>query len=274
MTRILRIASLVIAAFLVLPSARAEDPLKPVVIPFELLKTGHMTVKVKVNDKGPYTLIFDTGAPINLFNNKIAKDADLLKGVAKPPIAIFGSMGEVKVKMLEIGALKAEDLPGVVMDHPTVEAISKALGPIDGIIGFPFFARYKMTLDYQAKTMTLVPSGFKPPDVMKSMMLALMTSDQGPRVLSPSAQWGIVPHKDAGDDDAGVTIKAVVPDSAAAKAGLKTGDRLLTLDGRWTDTLPDLYTAVSHVKAGTTATVVIKRDGKEMKLQVKPVSGL
>jgi hypothetical protein len=273
MTRILRFSGLV-AAFLAVSTVRADDPLKPVVVPFELLKTGHMTVQVKVNGKGPYTLIFDTGAPINLFNNKIAKDADLLKGVAKPPIAIFGSMGEVKVKMIELGGLKAEDLPGVVMDHPTVEAISKALGPIDGIVGFPFFARYKMTLDYQAKTMTLVPSGYKPPDVMKSMMIALMASDQGPRVLAPSAQWGIVPYKDPGDEDAGVQIKAVVPDSAAAKAGLKASDRVLTVDGRWTDTLPDLYTAVSHVKAGSTVTVVVKRDGKEMKLQVKPVSGL
>ena len=45
----------------------------------------------------------------------------------------------------------------MVMDHPTVEAISKTVGPIDGIVGFPFFARYRMTLDYQAKKLTFVP---------------------------------------------------------------------------------------------------------------------
>ena len=52
---------------------------KPVVVPFELLKSGHMAVMIKVNGKGPYRVIFDTGAPINLLNNKLAKETGLLK---------------------------------------------------------------------------------------------------------------------------------------------------------------------------------------------------
>src|SRR5713226_9374363 len=130
-------------------------------------------------------------------------------------------MGEVKVKSLEVGDQKAEDVPAIVMDHPTVEAISKAFGPIDGIVGFPFFARYKMTLDYQAKTMTFVPNGFKPPDVMQAMMAALMSDVGGdkaaPKILAPAAQWGILAAKGADDEEAGVTIKDVLPDSPAAK---------------------------------------------------------
>jgi len=31
-------------------------------VPFELLKSGHMAGNVKVNGKGPFKLIFDTGA--------------------------------------------------------------------------------------------------------------------------------------------------------------------------------------------------------------------
>src|SRR5262245_53996365 len=85
----------------VLPSRAADVEAKPVAVPSELLKTGHMTVKVKVNGKGPYTLIFDTGAPITLVNNKVAKDAGLLKDIQRPPFSLFGSMGEVKVKDLE-----------------------------------------------------------------------------------------------------------------------------------------------------------------------------
>ena len=255
------------------PLKPAEPPAKTVTVPFELLKSGHMAVMVKINGAGPYRLIFDTGAPVNLFNNKIAKDSGLLKGVAKPVFAPFGSMGEVKVKTLEIGDAKAEDVPGVVMDHPTVEAISKALGPIDGIVGFPFFARYKMALDYQAKTLTLTPNGFKPPDVMRSMALALMSGDQ-PRVLAPAAHWGFSAVKKEGDEEAGVDVKEVLADSPAAKAGLKPGDRLLTLDHRWTDNLADLYFAASYVKPSTTVPVVVKRGGKEVSLQVTPVSGL
>jgi membrane-associated protease RseP (regulator of RpoE activity) len=203
----------------------------------------------------------------------------LLKDAERPLFSIFGNNGEVKVKELQVGDQKADDVTAIIMDHPTVEAISKAFmdkaGPIDGIVGFPFFARFKMTLDYQAKTMTLEASAFKPPDVMKGLMEALTASSSGePKRLAPAAQWGVVASKKADDEDAGVDVKAVVEGSPAATAGLKAGDRLLTLDGRWTDSLVDLYTAAGHVKAGTTAAVVVKRDGKEMTLKVKPVAGL
>ena len=43
---------------------------------------------------------------------------------------------------------------------------AKKYGSIEGIVGFPFFARYKMTVDYAAKEMTFVPNGYKATDVM------------------------------------------------------------------------------------------------------------
>ena len=266
---------LAVLGLLFAATAHAEEKPKPVVVPFELLPSGHMTVMVKVNGKGPYRLIFDTGAPITLINNKIAKDAGLLKGVPMPAFSLFGSMGEAEVGVLEVGKQKAEKVPAIVMDHPTVEAISKAFGPIDGIVGFPFFARFKMTLDYQAKTMTFVPNGFEPPDVMQALMLAIVatTGTREAKVLAPAGQWGIL-AKESGDDEAGVTIQSVLTGSPAAAAGLKAGDRLLTLDKRWTDTLPDLYTAAGLVKPGTTVPVTVRREGKELTLKVKPTAGL
>ncbi len=248
-------------------------PDKAVTVPFELLKTGHMTVMVKVNGKGPYKLIFDTGAPITLLNNKVAREAGLLKNMARPAFSLFGNMGEVKVKELEVGDQKAGNVAAVVMDHPTVEAISRAFGPIDGIVGFPFFARFKMTLDYQAKTMTFVPNGFKPPDVMQGLVIALMADPPAEKVVAAAGQWGIL-AKEAGDEESGVVVKEVLAGSAAAAAGIKAGDRLLTLDGRWTDTLVDVYTAAGHVKPGDTVHVTVRRDGKEMVLKVKPAAGL
>ena len=62
--------------------------------------------------------------------------------------------------------------------------------------------------------------------------------------------------------------------SPAAAAGLKAGDRLLTLEGRWTDTVADCYLAASFVQPGTSARLVVLRGGKEMELTVKVASGL
>jgi len=283
MKRLLFAPALLLVLFA--PAVRAdapkvEAPAKPVVVPFELLPSGHMAVMVKVNGEGPYRLIFDTGAPITLLDNKVAKDAGLLKGQAEPLFSIFGSRGEVKVKEIQVGDEAVQDLTAIVMDHPTVQAISNAFekklgGPIHGIVGFPFFARFKMTLDYQAKTVTLLPNGFKPPDVMQAMMAAIMAagSDE-PKVLAPAGQWGLLAEKAADDADPGVTVKSVLSSSPAEAAGLKAGDRLLTLGGRWTDSLVDLYQAAGYVKPGETAKVVVKRGGKEMTLTVKPASGL
>ncbi|HSQ54348.1 MAG TPA: retropepsin-like aspartic protease, partial [Gemmata sp.] len=130
-------------------TARATDPGKattagkPVVVHFELLKSRHMAVQVKINGKGPYRLIFDTGAPTNLINNRLAKESGVLKKGDKPAMPLFGLGGAKVINVLEVGDLKLDKVPVMVMDHPTVTAISKALGPIDGIVGFPFFARYK-----------------------------------------------------------------------------------------------------------------------------------
>jgi membrane-associated protease RseP (regulator of RpoE activity) len=283
MKRFLFVPVLILACLTVAVRAEApksDAPAKATVVPFELLPSGHMAVMAKVNGEGPYRLIFDTGAPITLLDNKVAKAAGLLKDTPEPLFSIFGSRGEVKVKELQVGGQKVPDMTAIVMDHPTVEAISKAFekklgGPIDGIVGFPFFSRFKMTLDYQAKTMTLLPNGFKPPDVMKAMMTAIMEAGSGePKMLAPAAQWGMIAAKEAGDKEDGVTIKSVLPNSPAAAAGLKDGDRLLTLDGRWTDSLVDLYTAAGYVKPGATAPVVIRRDGKELKFKVKPAAGM
>src|SRR5262245_47470876 len=90
------LVSAVVAVFGWLPLvARADEALetKPVTVPFGLLKTQHMTVEVKINGKGPYRLIFDTGAPVTLINNKVAKEAGVLpKNFKQPLFAIFGSM--------------------------------------------------------------------------------------------------------------------------------------------------------------------------------------
>ena len=110
----------------------------PITVPFELLKSKHMAVQVMINGKGPYRLIFDTGAPFNLINTKTAHASGMLKDVKKPLFALFNSMGPAKMKKLELGGLKLEDSTAAVMDHPTVELISKRSGRSKAWSASPF----------------------------------------------------------------------------------------------------------------------------------------
>src|SRR5207247_9713202 len=109
---------------------------------------------------------------------------------------------------------------------------------------------------------------------MEASMMALLAGDAGPTILSAASQWGMAVGKKSGDDDPGVTVTKVIAGSPVAQAGLKEGDRLLTLDRRWTDSVDDTFTAAGFVKPGTTVSVVVKRSGKEITLKVKPISGL
>ena len=281
------VLSMLIAALTAFPAAADTTPAtkpeaKAIVVPFALVSSGHFIVKVKLNGSGPYNLIFDTGAPTTLISPRIAKDANLLgKAKDKPFIPLFGMMGNVTVKDFEVNGVKAENVNAQIMDHPTVKLFSKEYekehGPIEGIVGFPFFSRFQMTVDYAAKTLTFKPNGYVVgEDIMQAMMKTLMAASgkPEPKIVAPKALWGFAADKKGTDDAEGVDVTAVSAGTPAAKAGLKVGDRLLTLDGRWTDTIADLFTAGSLVTPGQPVTATVTRDGKPVTLKLTPANGL
>ncbi len=262
-------------------SAADEPEAAAVAVPFELLKTRHLAVQVRVNGKGPYRVIFDTGSPVILLSNKVARESGLLDRKASTAVVpFFGavSAGQVKAHSLDVGGVHARDLPVIVMDHPTVELMSHALGPIDGIVGFPFFARYRMTIDYQARQLTFIPSGYQPRDIFQMMsgsMTALLGGEKPrPEILSPAGPWGLVLARDPADDDAGVRVRQVWRGSAAERAGVRPGDRLLEVDGRWTDSIADAVRAIAAVAAGKAVPLVVRRDGRKLPLTLTPAAGL
>jgi len=282
--KLILVAGLILSAATVLaqtPPQEKKEPEKklhekPITVPFELLKSRHMALQVKINGKGPYRLIFDTGAPTNLINTKLAKEAGVVKKEDRGGFGLFGMAGGKIIDTLEIGDVKLEKVQVMVMDHPTVAAISNALGPIDGIVGFPFFARFKTTIDYQKKELTFEPNGYEPGDAIQALMDKMMSAQKGkqePAIVAPAALWGFGIDKDESDDEPGVMVKDVLTGSPSAIGGLKAGDRVLTIDGRWTDTIGDTFTVVSLVRPGRAVTVMVKRNGKEIKLTVKPVKG-
>ncbi len=250
---------------------------KSSVVPFKLLPSRHMLIELTINGKGPFRVIFDTGAPLNLVNTKLAKAAGILKK-GESGFSIFGGMNTIEVDKVKLGGVSIDKLPVVVMDHPTVKSISDAFakdyGTIDGIVGFPLFARFATTVDYQKKELTLTPTNYKPGDYLKDLTQTLATAGDrvGAKVVGAVGVWGFQVEQ-SDDDEAGTVVKAVAAGGPAAKAGLKAGDRLLTLDGRWTDTIGDTYLAASLVQPGRSAAVVLERGGKKVTLTCTPSKG-
>jgi hypothetical protein len=245
------------------------------VVPFELLATNHMVVQARLNGQGPYRLIFDLGAPITLLSNRASEGSGVVKKAA-PRSLLFALRGEAVVDRLELGGLTVRKLPAIVLDHPAVRILGEVLGkPLDGIIGFTFFARYKTTIDYQKREMTFEPVDFEVRNLMQDLPERLV----GPkvartRVLAPGALFGLTVGEPSGGLSApGVPVTAVLEGSPAAAAGLKRGDVLTALDGRWTSSVTDTVAAASHAVAGRPVAAVVLRDGKELTLSVTPRAG-
>jgi hypothetical protein len=271
-----RTVALFLALLVVSPAVADETAVKSITVPFDLLITKHIVVQIKINGKGPYPVIFDTGAPVTLINTRTAKESGMLgKDTIRSGFSLFGPAAQTKIRTLNLGELQATGVPAIVMDHPTVELVSKLLRDVRGIVGFPFFARYAMTLDYQAKKMTFTPNKYEPKDIIETLMATLMDREKpAARILAASGVWGIEVGKQPGDEDAGVVVMKVLPRSAAEEAGLRVGDRILTLDDFWTDTIDDCYGAAGQVSPGSAVQVQVKRGAAEITVEVKPTNGL
>jgi serine protease Do len=76
-------------------------------------------------------------------------------------------------------------------------------------------------------------------------------------------QFGLKVHE-------GVLVAQVMPDSAAAKIGMKPGDVIVKFAGQSISTPQELQAAVEQAEIGHAQTLVAVRDGKRMTLNVSP----
>jgi len=254
-----------------MPLAAADNPPGPVgkaTVAFEMLRTNHMVVRARINGQGPFDLIFDLGAPITLLSTRAG---------AKSGVIAAGAPGEAEIDRLEIGDLTARDVPVIVLDAPVLKELGNALGRrLDGIIGHTFFARYKTTIDHQVRTMTFEPVDFQAGNLLRALPERLAGRPVARQViLAPSGLWGLsLAAPAAGLEVPGVPIRAVLAGSPAAAAGLRPGDVLTTLDGRWTSSITDTYAAAAAAAPDRDVTVVILRAGREQTLTVRPRPGI
>jgi M6 family metalloprotease-like protein len=73
-------------------------------------------------------------------------------------------------------------------------------------------------------------------------------------------------------DEDGVPIGRITPGSPADKAGLKSGEILLRIDGHALSSSFNLADALAEKKPGDTVTVTVRRDGKDVELRVDLVA--
>jgi S1-C subfamily serine protease len=87
-------------------------------------------------------------------------------------------------------------------------------------------------------------------------------------VVALAQQWGLkVVDAAAGD---GVEVSVVATESPAARAGLRTGDRVLGVQGRPTRSAADVAAQVQSLAPGAALQLRISRDGWERSVALEP----
>lgn len=245
-------------------------------VPFRMLPSNHMVVETKLNGKGPFRFIFDLGAPITLLTNKAAEESGAVDK-KKPKSLLMGTRGEAQIDRLQMGDLVADKVPVIVMDHPALSALSGLFSkPLAGIIGYTFWARYRMTIDYQARKLTFTPVDFEVQNLFKELPNRLSGSKRAQTImLAPRGLFGFVVVDDPEAKElGGVLVSKVFDDSPAHRAGLRAGDILTTFDGRWTTSRTDAFSAAERTAPGKPIELALIRDGKSLKLTLTPPEGL
>ena len=115
--------------------------------------------------------------------------------------------------------------------------------------------------------LTLTASLYASPELIQDA-LAPVAADASVMMLqeeeAPRAYLGVT----IVEADGTVRVAEVMPDTAAAHAGLEAGDRLLVLQGSSIESFQDLKNALSNHGAGDEVVVMVLRDGEEQKIDV------
>ena len=142
------------------PPKKAADVGTAYRVPYRLTLTNHYLVRVKIDGKGPFNFLVDTGAPYLFVSTEAAKKIGL------PAPAKGDYWTDIGTLDLEGGA-RLSKIKGRVEDPFQLVGMN-ALGlpgaSIDGILGFTILARFKMEFDPTRDRMTWTRLDFEPSD--------------------------------------------------------------------------------------------------------------
>jgi hypothetical protein len=259
-------------------------------VPYIRTLTNHYLVRVRLNGKGPFNFLVDTGAPALFVGTEAAKRA----GIEAPPEDSDKFWTPIDSMEIE-GGIALRDVKGRVWDAYQLKGMN-ALGlpgaQIDGIMGFTILARFRMEFDPRSDRMAwtrldyaprepFVPASRKdreaPAEVQAMEMLgpmmqfaSLFIGKQQPDILKPQGLLGI----EIEEADGALRVARVLPESAAAEAGLETGDLLLSVQDESTTRSDAAHQAITKIRPGDRVKIKVRRRDVEREYTVIASEGL
>lgn len=261
------------------PAKKADEKPAKVEVPYRLTGTNHLMVRAKINGKGPFNLIVDTGAPAVFVTKAVAKKAKL-----EADEKHFASLDSFELE----GGLKVDKVRARVEDLVQIDGMnSMGLAGVElhGVVGYQVLARFKIEYDLTRNKLAFEPLKFDPPALLP--LGGKGNTDiqsMGPLVKMMAAFLGLKPNFEMvprgftgieyEEKGGKVTVKGVLPGSPAEKAGLKAGDVITSVKTASIDSGKDLGKALAKAGVGTMWRFYVTRGGKEEEVVVELGRGL
>ncbi|MDX6693749.1 MAG: hypothetical protein QOF02_1352 [Blastocatellia bacterium] len=131
-------------------------------LPFDLID-NRIFIDVRLNNRGPYRFIFDTGA-VAVVRPEVARELGLsIEGVTRGEGGVGEKTverGSTRIASIEVGDVRLANQEFGVISFADDKAVFGS-HKFDGIIGFPIFQRFVVEIDYQRQRLTFTPpAGF------------------------------------------------------------------------------------------------------------------
>ncbi len=266
-------------------------------VPYRLTDTNHFLVRVRINGKGPFNFLVDSGAPALFVSTEAAKKVGLKPGQDQfwTPIDRLDLEGGARLEHVKARVEDPFQLVGM-------NALGLPGATIDGILGFTILARFQLEIDPTQDRMTWTRLDYVPRDLPVPELkageqrrgppevqaisalgpiakgLALLIGRQPEEQRHPRGFLGVEWSSELAGGRSQLYVRRVFSASAAAKAGLEPGDLLLRIKGQPIDSVKAARNSLSELEPGEKIPLLIRRSraagSRELSLELTAGEGL
>ncbi len=251
-------------------------------VPYRLTNTLHTLVRAKINGKGPFNFIIDTGAPLLYVSTPVGKrlglSADPKGWTTLERFELEGGVVLDKAKCRVETPFQLEGMNGLGM----------AGAELHGIIGYTVLAQYRMEFDFTRDRMTWTRLAYNPlePQSMKGKgaggggglevigtlmkVIGLLAGKKADTEIVPRGFLGI----DITNYKGKVRVQSVLSKGPADKAGLKADDAILIFQGKRVTDAAEVRRLAAALAAGQAVRLTIRRNEEEKQITITAGEGL
>ena len=279
------------------PPARDPQIHRSFRVPYRLTDTNHFLVRVRINGKGPFNFLVNSGAPALFVSTEAAKKVGLKPGQDQfwTPIDRLDLEGGARLDHIKARVEDPFQLVGM-------NALGLPGATIDGILGFTILARFRLEIDPTQDRMTWTRLDYVPRDLpvpapkageqkggppeVQAMNalgpiakgLALLIGRQPEEQRHPRGFLGVEWSQELAGGRSQLYVRRVYSGSAAAKAGLEPGDLVLRIKGQPIDSVKAARTTLGELEPSDKIRLFIRRKStagsRELSVELTAGAGL